>query len=202
MIFMIEGLPRDFTSIKTFRAAHDLPAEFAVQHFEPKDYTDLGSIDRAGEALNELRVDLVAVAPQTDARTWLPLIAPMSDRFRAELLAINTCIGLRAEEIDYAVSGLSDVLTAVVYARLRDPSAPFSDIYADWLADSIRVAHTVHTYGAWRVQVITHAYGRFGLVCHQPDAPDPTHYVYDAALACPAQGFMDGLLAALAACVR
>jgi hypothetical protein len=46
------------------------------------------------------------------------------------------------------------------------------------------------------VQIIAHAYGRAGMVIH---ASDETFYVYDAALGCPAEGFMSTLLSDIAA---
>lgn len=195
MNILIDGIERTFTPIKAFRAAHDLPPAFAVRHFEPKDYVGLGSLERAGDALTTLRAAVLNAAPAGQpVLAWLANAPALTDRFRAELLAINPRVGLREVEIDFAAAGFGDVLTAFLYARLRDPAADFQAVYAAWLHDSIRISQTEHAYDGWRVRVITHAYGRFGLECVR--AGD-THYVYDAALACPAQGFMESLLAAV-----
>jgi hypothetical protein len=48
MKLLIDGISHTFMPIRAFRTAHNLPPEFGVALFEPKDYTGLGSINRAG----------------------------------------------------------------------------------------------------------------------------------------------------------
>lgn len=204
--FAIDGLARDFVPIKTFRAAHNLPESFGVALFEPKDFTGLGSIDRAGAALNTVRAAVLAALPERmAANDWLNVLPGLARLFESKLYEINHEVGLREPEIGFAVSGFLDVLQAVAYAviRARASGAPpptFERVYAGWLDGSIRVSQTVHRYaheGAeWSIRVITNAYGRAGMII---EAGEATYYVYDGALACPAEGFMARLLAEVAA---
>jgi hypothetical protein len=198
MLFLIDGHPRTLISIKDFRAQFNLPPEFKVSLFEPKDYAGLGSIERAGTELNSVRrAVLDAIPPRITQQTLLADVLPNLERgFEAQLYAINAQVGLKDAEIGFAVSGFSDVCRAWSYAYLRAhiaKSAPpdFNSIYADWLNDSIRVSQTRHPYQSWQVQVLTHAYGRFGLIVHMDKE---THYLYDPSLACPAEGYMQTLL--------
>ncbi len=197
MRLTIDGSPRDFTPIKAFRAAHDLPSEFGVALFEPKDYSGLGRIDRAGAELNGVRTAvLAAIPPKLPLPQWIAYLPQLTRLFTEQLYAINPQVKLHDVEIEFAAAGFADVCQAVVYANLRPPPPPFEAIYARWLDDTTRVSQTVHPYGDWRIQIVTHAYGRAGLIV-QMDAE--THYVQDAALACPAEGFMASLLSDAAA---
>jgi hypothetical protein len=198
MHFMIDGQPRPLTDIKDFRAQFNLPSEFKVSLFEPKDYTGLGSIERAGAELNSVRRAVLDAIPQRITVDMLiGSVLPDIERvFEARLYAINAQVGLKDAEIGFAVSGFSDVCRAWSYAYLRtriDKSPPpdFNILYADWLNNSIRVSQTRHPYQSWQVQVLTHAYGRFGLIIHMDKE---THYLYDPSLACPAEGYMLNLL--------
>jgi hypothetical protein len=198
MDFLINGQPRTLIPIKDFRAQHDLPPEFKVSLFEPKDYVGLGSIERAGTELNTVRRALLDSIPQNiTSESLLSTVLPSLERlFEDQLYTINEQVGLKDAEIGFAVSGFSDVCRAWSYAYLRariDKSGTpdFNVVYADWLNSSIRVSQTRHPYRAWQVQVLTHAYGRFGLIIHT--ATD-THYLYDPSLACPAEGYMLNLL--------
>jgi len=175
--------------LKAFRQQHALPDSFGVALFEPKDYTDLGSIQsvQAGAALHTLRQNLLAQKTRS--------IDALTAFFAAELERINPAIGLREEEIGFAAAGFGDVLRAVFYARVRPSPPPFAEIYRAWLLGTISVASTTHPYPhqgqSWGVQVVSHAYGRVGLLVH---LPTHTAYVMDASLACPADGFMFALL--------
>ncbi|MCS7069896.1 MAG: hypothetical protein NZM00_00200, partial [Anaerolinea sp.] len=121
--------------------------------------------------------------------------------FERELRRINPAIGLREPEIGFAVSGFSDVLRAWCYARvqaaaLRSEPPQFTAVYGRWLHTTVRVSATVHRFAykqqVWNVQIVTHAYGRFGLIMQ--DEARRTACIYDPRLACPAEGFMMRLL--------
>lgn len=213
MNLTIEGQQRELTDIRTFRALHGLPADFGVAYFEPKDYTGLGSIEGAGAVLNQVRdavldylddaglPDRGAAAHVSSLMVFLPRLAGF---FRDRLRDINDQVRLRDVEIDYAVSGFDDVNHRLLYALAqaqitRTPPPTFEAVYQSWLDDSCRVSSTVHKYPhrgmVWHIQIINHAYGRVGLVVQRGDH---TEYISDAALACPAEGFMYKLLAAVA----
>ena len=200
MRLTIEAVPRSFVPIKSFREAHHLPPEFGVALFEPKDYTGLGRIDQAGMELNGVRAAvLAAIPPNLTLQSWLAFIPDLTRRFTDQLYAINPRVNLHDVEIEFAAAGFADVCQAVVYALLRARDAPapsFEAIYGDWLDQTARVSQTIHLYGAWQVQIITHAYGRAGLIVRMESE---TAYVQDAALACPAEGYMAALLAEVAA---
>jgi hypothetical protein len=215
MLFNIDGQPRDLTPIKDFRVAHDLPPEFGVGLFEPKDYAGLGRIDRAGAELNSVRDALLDALPaHMNARGWLTFLPDYARLFESKLYDINAQVGLKDVEIEFAVAGLSDVLHQFAYALVRLKSKPttspfhamgegdnlFRQVYADWLNNSLKVFSGVYPYDhqgkKWDVQIIAHAYGRAGLIVR---TPSETYYVYDPALGCPAEGFMAALLTEIAA---
>src|SRR5262245_64156367 len=96
MLLTIDGQPREFTPIKDFRAAHDLPPEFGVALFEPKDYAGLGRIDRAGAELNGVRAALLDALPtQIKAPSWLSFLPDYARLFEAKLYEINAQVGLK-----------------------------------------------------------------------------------------------------------
>ena len=200
MHLTIEGVLRAFVPIKAFRETYHLTPEFGVSLFEPKDYSGLGRIDQAGADLNAVRAAVLAAIPLTlSLQQWLTFIPELTRRFTDQLYAINPRVKLHDVEIEFAAAGFADVCQAVVYAllRTRDLSAPpFEAIYGDWLDQTARVSQTVHPYHDWRVQIVTHAYGRAGLIV-QMDSE--TAYVQDSALGCPAEGYMAALLAEVAA---
>jgi hypothetical protein len=209
MHLWIDGRAYDFIPLKTFRAEYHLPDSFGVALFEPKDYTDLGSIEHAGEALNQVHDKILARIP--DHLSLMDLLACKDDLqnyFHQCLLEINDQVRLHPPEIEFAVAGFGDVLQGLVYALIRHhstypdlPPTPdlFTQAYHEWLMDSVRVSQTLHPYpypdDAWSVQVVTHAYGRVGLIIHTPHT---FHYVYDSRLACPAEGYMHNLLSDMA----
>lgn len=200
MRLTIDGAPRTFTPIRAFREAHGLPPAFGVALFEPKDYTGLGRIDQAGAELNAVRVAVLAAMPSKLAmREWLGFAPQLTARFVSQLYAINAKVQLRDVEIEFAAAGFADVCQAVIYALLRAQSGdapPFEAIYGAWLDQTARVSQTIHEYGGWQIQIVTHAYGRAGLIVR--DGAE-TSYVQDAALGCPAEGYMASLLAEVAA---
>lgn len=207
MRLTIDGQMRDFMDIRSFRAEHTLPPEFSVALFEPKDYTGLASIEGAGAELNGVREAVLAFIPPTLTVSKFPdLVARLASFFRAELEAINLRVKLKPEEIDFAVAGFEDVCRALMYALIQahathTPPPDFGSIYAAWLDGTTRLSQKAHTYQyqgmVWTVHIVNHAYGRVGLIVEDGRL---AHYVRDASLACPAEGFMFGLLGEVAAC--
>lgn len=197
----LAGVRHRLIPLRDFRQQHDLPPTFSVGHFEPKDLSGLGRIDGAGPQLNALRDRLVAAVPSALALPDLPGVVEMLETaFARELTAINTVIGLRQPEIDFAAAGVGAVLRlwvdALIRHRLTGNAVPdFACLYAVWLDDSTRLSQTVHPYAhagqTWQVQIINNAYGRCGL---RVQLAAETVYVADNGLACPAAGFMVGLL--------
>ncbi|MBE2266834.1 MAG: hypothetical protein IAE80_01295 [Anaerolinea sp.] len=209
MRLFIDGSEQEFIPIKTFREAYHLPPAFGVNLFEPKDFTGLGSLERAGGALSEVREAVLreAAMPRTLVE-WMSGIADLVGVFTAQLEAINPAVGLKQVEIEFAAGGFGDVLHAVTYELFRaraskQPPLPFARLYGAWLNSSVRVSQTVHKYPydehrVWEIQIVTTAYGRAGLIVYGDDG---THYVYDLALGCPAEGFMVNLLSEIAALI-
>jgi len=201
MKLTIDGISHTFTPIRAFRAAHNLPPEFGVSLFEPKDYAGLGSIDRAGAELNAVRAAVLTAVPAPPApHLLLPTVSGLTELFRGQLYAINHAVGLQEVEIEFAVAGFADVTQGYAYAlvRARLPGgepADFDKVYQNWFESSARVAGTVHEYRhdgrTWQVQVVSHAYGRGGLLATCDNA---TYDVMDTALACPAEGYTAALL--------
>ena len=202
VLLRIDGQPRLFTPIRLYRLWHRLPEAFGVALFAPKDLSGLGHIDRAGGALNGARAAVLAALPRdVPASGWLAFLPLLGRVFAGSLLSVNAQVSLKRVEIDFAVAGFNGVCEAVAFALLRAqiyplPPLSFAAIYGDWLDNSVRVAATGHAYvheGArWTVRLVQHAYGRAGLMVERAEATDA---VYDAALGCPAEGFMAGLLA-------
>lgn len=195
---MLDGTSYTFMPIKDFRAAHNLPSEFGVGHFQPKDYAGLGRIDRAGAELNAVRSAVLGAIPERiPMQNLLVIVDDLTRTFENQLMTINPQVGLREAEIGFAVAGFSDVCQAWVYALLRARASKaelpdFQMVYRDWLNSTIRLFSEVYVYPPdWRIQVVAHAYGRIGLLIYTPDS---THAVYDPSLACPAEGFMTTLL--------
>jgi hypothetical protein len=200
----------EFIPIKVYRAAHALPDSFGVAHFEPKDYAGLGSMDGAGAALNDVRAVVLAHMDTLDIDrasplAWLNAIPTLEATFERALIAVNDGIGLRPVEIGFAVAGFGDVCRAVAYEQIRaravKSTLDFAAIYRGWLDSTVRVSQTVHAYahgGAiWQVQIVTHAYGRAGLIVRRDT--NVVDYVSDARIGCPAEGYMGSLLADVAA---
>ena len=201
MHLLLEGKAHAFTPIKTFRVDHDLPSSFGVALFEPKDFTGLGSIDGAGAQLNIVREAVLNALPaQMNAANWLTFLPQLTALFKNELYGINDAVKLHDVEIDFAAGGFGDVCQAFAYALLRahaenKPPPVFEAVYGDWLNSTARVSQTVYSYihheQEWHIHIVTHAYGRAGMIITTPDA---TYYVHDATIGCPAEGFMAALL--------
>jgi hypothetical protein len=206
MHLLIDGVERDFIPIKDLRARFDLPPTFGVAHFQPKDYTGLGSIDRAGAELNAVRASVLAAIPdEIKPSQLLTFVTELQSFFLNELYAVNPRVHLKDVEIEFAAAGFSDMTNAFAYALLRStlanqPAPAFESVYRDWLNQTVRVASSVYEYPhgdqVWGVQVIAHAYGRIGLMIQ---ASDELFFTYDPSLACPAEGFMTNLLSEVCA---
>lgn len=200
MHLTIDGISYLFIPIKEFRAAHNLPPSFGIGLFEDKDYTGLGSIDSAGNVLNELRDSILEALPKRlPPLEWLNEVDSITRHFQKYMYHINDRVGLRDVEVEFAVAGLSDVLQVYAYALARtaathSPMPEFRDLYAEWLFGTTRVYSTCHPYilddAPCTIRIIAHAYGRIGLLINA----SRTYAVYDPILACPAEGFMTGFL--------
>jgi hypothetical protein len=207
MQLIIEGRLETFIPLQTFRSQHGLPEEFTLAYFEPKDWTGLGSIEQAGKALLEVKRRLVLATPgQLRPSDLGPAVDRLADQFQQELLAINSVVGLRQVEIEFAVAGFADVLQRVafkliqlgqIYCHVPEQMRrefDFLAVYQAWLDGSTRIATTTRSYTwgehEYRVQVIYNAYGRVGL---KVQVGQTTTYVADMGLACPAASYMLGL---------
>lgn len=191
--------------IATFRRAHALPKTFGVAHFQPKDFRGLASIEGAGASMQRLRDALLATLPATIAHPLLlTTCEELTRTFEQLLRGINVHIGLRESELGFAIAGFSDFLRgwtfALWHAHVNHQPAPSSaHVYAEWLAQSVRLEGTAHDYahagGTWRVWVVHDLYGRAGLLI---DTGTARHAVADPVYSCPANAFMQSLLCALA----
>ncbi|MCS6836253.1 MAG: hypothetical protein NZ750_09575 [Anaerolineae bacterium] len=192
---------RDFVSLRAFRQAHGLPADFGVSCFAPKHDDGLAHLDAGGQALALVRHDVLAV-PTADRAEPLARLEALAQAFEAALRRHNALVGLREPEIGYAVAGLRDALETWIFAHLHPAHAhePFPQVYAHWVGESARLDQQRHAYPhqgqTWTAQVVSTVYGRAGLRVVDPDGD--VHWVADEALACPAEGFMSRLLAELA----
>lgn len=205
MEFKIDGVIQQFVTLKVYREIHHLPLDFHINLFEGKTYVGLGSIESGTAELAHLRKNILQRLPNyAQPQDWLNHQPPLQIIFREELLAINDRIGLREPEVDFAMAGFGDVcqqwIYTLIYAQAtKTPPPLFTQIYQDWLMNSLRVAQTrypyVHAGETWFVQIISHAYGRIGLQIQRGNVLD---YVLDMRLACPAENFMDALLATVA----
>ncbi|MEM6529241.1 MAG: hypothetical protein AAF653_13165 [Chloroflexota bacterium] len=205
MQLTVDGASHRFIPIKAFRAQFGLPDDFSINLFQPKEWTGLGSIDRAGAALNTVRDNMVEAVPvAVAAADWPNCIANLANQFERELRAINPTVGLRDEEIDFAVNGFEDVCHAMSFAILRakltqTPLPSFAHVYYEWLDGTVSTGGSVYEYRhrevVWSIRLILHAYGRVGMAVQTPAAG---YYVTDKRLACPAEGYMTGLLEAIA----
>lgn len=206
MQLTIKGETHTLMPIRAFRDQFDLPESFGVNHFEPKDYTGLASIEHAAHQLNDVRESVLIALPEACPITeMLGLADLLTGVFLESLERINPAVGLKPEEIDFAVNGFRGVVEAVavalVWATARDESPPpFEAIYGRWLNESTRISATDHMYphesGDFIVRIINTVYGRAGLMVQTRDA---AYYVRDGSLACPAEGFMGALLGDVAA---
>lgn len=212
MQLTLNGQRQKFIPLTAFRNQWDLPPEFAVAYFEPKEWQGLGSLEGSGQALPVLRQRLLEAIPQTVSLTELiPQVQALTDCFHQELAAINPQIGLREVEVEFAVAGFADVMQSVAYNLIQlshtyhhnpiqiKTRFDFSALYQNWLDASTRVSATTHTYLhghiTYQIQIIYNAYGRVGL---KVTVAAEVYHVFDPALACPAANYMLDLCSAAA----
>jgi hypothetical protein len=203
MRLIIDNAERELIPIKDFRQAHALPESFSVALFEPKDFSGLAALDHAGQEMNQLRQGVLDLLPTTIPKyDLLELAEGLQAAFRAGLYAINGQIGLKIEEVEFAVAGFGDMLRNWVYA-LFARRADFKAIYYQWLNDSIRVSQNLHEYShqgqLWRVNILNHAYGRMGL---KLQIGEDVYYLADSVYSCPAEGYMLGLLGEICEAIK
>jgi hypothetical protein len=200
MQLMIADEPRTFVPIQSFRVRFSLPDTFTMNNFQPKSWDGLAAIDNAGEALADLHQQTVAAVPENvPAADWLSRVPRMASAFEVALVGVNDDIGLREPEIAFAVGGFGDVCSAYGLALFRavvthQPTPDFDEVYREWLDGTVRVGPRIpyrQDDTSWTLRVITHAYGRIGLVV---DTGAETVYVSDKSLACPAESFMFRLM--------
>jgi hypothetical protein len=204
MQLTIAGQIHTFIPLHLFRSQRELPDDFNLARFEPKDWQGLGRLDGSGKALAIVRQRVLEAVPQTIILTDLiSQVEALTNLFQRELAAINPQIGLREVEVDFAVAGFADVTQAVAYQLLRlshayyhdptqiEPAFDFLAIYQSWLDASARLSSTVHPYTykntQYQVQVVYNAYGRVGL---RVQVVGEVYYVADMSLACPASNYM------------
>lgn len=203
MQFLVYGVPQEFVPIPVFRDQYGLPHDFSVSAFLPKDFTGLASIEGAAGALKGVRQAVLEAIPEcTPIHGWMGFNLWLQLMFQRALKQVNDDIGLKPDEIQYAVAGFGDVIQAYLHQALRcrlrgQPPPEFASVYTDWLNSSIEVARLMYPYHrqgeTWMIRLIRSAYGRMGLLVHMQSGD---HYVYDAEQGCPAAGFMASLLEA------
>jgi hypothetical protein len=204
MHLTIAGYTHTFIPLQIFRSQWGLPDDFNLAYFEPKDWQGLGSLEGSGKALAIVRQRMIEAVPQTIILAQLiSQVEALTNLFYRELAAINSQIGLRDVEVDFAVAGFADVSQSVAYHLMQlshvyrhDPTQiplnfDFLAIYQSWLDASARISATTHLYVhenvGYEVQIVYNAYGRVGL---KVQVFDEITYVIDMALACPAANYM------------
>lgn len=202
MQFSVNGVEQEFIELATFRRAHNLPDEFGLSLFDPKDYTNLGMIDHIGaEALNELKQIMLGNLPERLSLShYQTFLEQYQLLFRVWLYEANAQIGLRQVELDFAEAGFADVNQVWMYELIRARAAQtempsFAKVYAQWVGNSIQLSGNHFCYRhrdqEWDIQIIHSVYGRIGLyICIE----GKEFFVYDTIYACPAEGFMTQIL--------
>lgn len=213
MQLSLQGVLHHFIPLATFRAQWQLPDDFNLARFSPKDWSGLGSLEHGGPALAQIKqVILSAVPAAIPLHRLRDQALALSGLFFGQLQLANANIGLRDVEVDFAAAGFQDVLDAVAmhviqlsHTHHRDPALirshfDFEAVYQNWLDASARVFEQEQSYthaGAeFKVRVVHNPYGRVGL---EVTVNTETVYVADPALACPAAGYMHDLEAEVAA---
>jgi hypothetical protein len=212
MQLSIDNHTQIFIPLPAFRSQKGLPDEFNLAYFEPKDWQGLGRLDGSGKALATVRHQVISAVPASITLTELiPQVESLTHLFHFELAAINSQIGLRDIEVEFAVAGFADIMQSVAYQLIQlshtyhhDPGQiqshfDFAPIYQNWLDASTRLSVAIHSYThndvQYEVQVVYNAYGRVGL---KVQVADEVHYIADMALACPASNYMLELCGAVA----
>ncbi|MFN8453615.1 MAG: hypothetical protein U0401_02910 [Anaerolineae bacterium] len=213
MQFMLHGQRYRPIPLQTFRLQQNLPDDFSVAYFEPKDWTGLGSINGCGQLLAGMRQNVLkAMPPTTKLPELFPLVEALTDLFHQELVTINPHIGLKEVEIEFAVAGLADILRGVAFKLIQlcqtyrsdlsqvQRNFDFEAVYQGWLDDSTRLSSVTHPYhhddATYQVQIVYNPYGRVGL---KAQINGEIYYVGDMSLACPAASYMHELCGEIAA---
>ena len=201
MQLVIDCSSHTLLPIKQYREQWSLPENFSVALFEPKDYTGLARINDAGAEMQSLRDAVLNDLPkQIGVADALNQVDRLIQVFDQHLTLINPTVQLKQVEIDFAVAGFGDMTRAWLYAIIpavtsQQDKPSFTQVYSDWLTQSIRVSSQVHEYpyhqDTWQIQILNNVYGRFGLQVKRGGKVD---YVADAIYTCPAEGFMFSLL--------
>ncbi len=206
-----------FISLEQFRQQWRLPVEFSITYFQPKDWTGLGSVTGAGDALTVLRQRIIASTEQFETTLDLmQAVARLTALFQRELQLVNRQVGLSDVEVDFAVAGFGDILQGVAYELLqlklkssRHPAKirqmfDFKTVYQRWLDGSVRIFSHEYTYQhegrRFIVRIVNNPYGRVGLAVTTPDGQ--IAYVTDTALACPVSNYMYNLCQQIALRLR
>jgi hypothetical protein len=202
MKLTIDGQQRLFTPLATFQAEWDLPAEFGITYFESKDWP-VGTVESAGRALGEIKGAILQAVPSALTRAEL-LRQPqlLAATFREQLKGANPHIGLTAEQLDFAVDGLQNVLVGVAYhliqavqnTKQEQNTFDFENLYQTWLNESVQLFSKVYTYQQghrrFEIRMVNYVYGRVGM---RIEVEGRVYYVLDMSLACPAWGYMGEL---------
>ncbi len=204
MQLTINDKPQTFSPIQTFRSRWNLPDEFQIDYFEPKDWEGLGSMKGAGDALAQMKQEVLATIPEVvTPLNVLSAVDILRTSFRYQMEMANEQMGLRHHDVGFAVAGFEDVMRNAVYELLRlntfhqndlaqvRQNFDFPAIYQAWLDTSARLSSTVHTYrhgsNEFKVRIVNHIYGRVGL---EVKINGEVYYVTDKALACPGESYM------------
>ena len=212
MQLLINHQLQQLIPIQIFRQTWHLPDKFGLPFFEPEDRQDLGNMEQAGPALNELKdMVLQALPNKTGLDELFAEVSRLAAYFQFALETVNPQIGLRQPEIDFARSGFEDILQGAVDQLVRlghthrtqpeliDQQFDYDEIYQTWLNDATRVATETkqfeHNGQTFIVHIVYNPYGRIGL---EVQVNGEMYYVADPRLACPAASFMKTLCQAVA----
>jgi hypothetical protein len=200
MRLQIDGDWHELIPLTEFKTRFQLPPDFGISLFEPKDYTGLARLDQAGDALQRLQRETVVAVPEV--LQWPKLFTVLDQvqqTFASTLDALNPSVGLRPVEVEFAVSGLGDLCQLFGYELMRIyalkqplPQELPHDLYQQWLNSSVRISSTRHAYrhddAEWQIQILNTIYGRVGFIIHL--AAKERFYVQDSLYTCPADAFM------------
>lgn len=194
MQLLIDGQMRTFAPIQQFRGQHNLPHSFGLATFAGAG-GGLHHITHLQAELQVIRIALLDALPdQLPTAHWPGYLPELVTLFQNKLDEVNPQIGMGDDLIDLTVAGFEALCRQFVLALAQaGPHNPpgFAALYTDWLSASVRIDPNTHSYihqgAVWAVQIISHAYGRVGLIIWTEAA---TYYVHDPVLACPAESFM------------
>ena len=206
MHLLIDRERRDFMPAAAFRLTHTLPSTFCIACFEPAGGAPPGwTKDTAAEQIEVQQAVLDAIPAQLPLWGWSLALPPLVTLFQNKLDAAAPLLELSGDEIALAVSTFADVLQlylhAMIHARVTgQPPPSFAELYMNWLDSTVTIGGAVHPYThrseIWAVQVVSHVYGKAGLMVWTNAA---TYYVQDDAYNRRLQLFLETLLGEVAA---